>query len=417
MNALRWWVAIFFAVFGFLAVDSWISLKWIALTLFLYLLPIACQFFSSRLVHAYGLWIGIFLVLQSFLTPLVFDRDYRSLPRNLEKYIDVQGDTIIGINGLQKITTDEMGFRVTKAVDYSTKSNARYRVFAIGASTTEQGLLDDRRTWTHHLQDRLDRSQRFGQTEVINTGASGLRARHHLATFKRVVDWEPDLVIFMMGINDWNRHIVDTHGKANVDRLGWRAIAFSETLLGRATIGLAVSLKNLPNRSQPELELGDYYSSQNDSLSRPVVKTFFPDRVSDGYRTAVSEIIELCKLRGVPCMFVTQPSAYHESVSDELKRRFWMTPPNTEYTVDLESLGHTASVYNDFLLDSAKDAGIAHCDLAGKMEASTATLYDDCHFNEGGAVRVAEILETCVLAQMTAPDGREVSGTGDRRQR
>ena len=37
---------------------------------------------------------------------------------------------------------------------------------------------------------------------------AGLRAEHHYYTFKRIQKYKPDFVIFLLGINDWNRHIV-----------------------------------------------------------------------------------------------------------------------------------------------------------------------------------------------------------------
>ena len=64
---------------------------------------------------------------------------------------------IPGISGLQTITTDHMGFRVTKSIDYAHKKG--WRLFAIGASTTEEIYLDDHKTWTHLLQEKLEQAR------------------------------------------------------------------------------------------------------------------------------------------------------------------------------------------------------------------------------------------------------------------
>jgi hypothetical protein len=96
-----------------------------------------------------------------------------------------------GIEGVQRVTTDEKGFRVIPPVDYAAKRGLR--VFAIGGSTTEEIGLDDRATWTHLLQENLE--ERLGRdVEVINTGVAGIRARHHLATLREVLRYRPDLV-------------------------------------------------------------------------------------------------------------------------------------------------------------------------------------------------------------------------------
>lgn len=93
------------------------------------------------------------------------------------------------------------------------------RVVAIGASTTEQIHLDDKSTWTHLLQEQLESRLPSVNVEVINTGVSGLRAEHHLETLEQVLDFEPDLVIFLIGINDWIRHVYTEFGfPANTPR-------------------------------------------------------------------------------------------------------------------------------------------------------------------------------------------------------
>ena len=39
---------------------------------------------------------------------------------------------------------------------------------------------------------------------------AGLRAEHHYFMLKRINEYKPDLVILLMGINDWNYHIVNS---------------------------------------------------------------------------------------------------------------------------------------------------------------------------------------------------------------
>ena len=89
----------------------------------------------------------------------------------LDVTVNVIGNAIPGIHGLQHITTDAKGFRVTPPIDYGTKRGLR--IFAIGGSTTEQIYLDDKATWTYLLQTKLARA--LGRpVEVIN--AWGVRS-------------------------------------------------------------------------------------------------------------------------------------------------------------------------------------------------------------------------------------------------
>lgn len=401
MKHTRWWFALALFGFGLFAVGNWTSPKWVAVTLIVYSVPLLTQLLRSRSARSYGLWFGVFLVLQTLITPLVVNSDYVTLAPHLYEQIDVRGDAIPGIGGLQTITTDELGFRTTTDVDYEAKQPGTLRIFAIGGSTTEQILLDDRRTWTHLLQERLSATGNWENVEVINTGVSGTRARQHLATLQRVAQLQPDLVLFLMGINDWNRHIWDELGAAQrVDPGAARNdLQFNQTLLGRAIMALNAAFSEPPPKFvRPEY--GEYYSEQNNSLQRNDVKSYRPESVSGDYRDVVDEIASRCVQEAYACMFVSQPNAYSPSVSAEVRRYFWMTPPNTEYTLDLDSLVHIASLYNGFLMDTAMRNGLARCDLAPLLEPTLEVFYDDCHFNVSGAERVAAELASCVTRSL-----------------
>jgi lysophospholipase L1-like esterase len=389
--------ALLVLIFGVFAVGNWTSVKWVTLTLIAYSCPFALQFFPNRQVQVYGLWFGIFLVLQTLITPLVIDRNYKTLPPNMVQKIDVIGDAMPGINGLQSITTDGLGFRVTKPVDYESKPAGTFRIFAIGGSTTEQIVIDDERTWAHLLQQRLEGLDESKSVEVINTGISGARAIQHLSTLRRIIEFEPDLVVFLMGINDWNRHIWNVHGAPESRNPGVPStpIQFSQSLLGLILKGVLTE-KAAYNPEEVVPDYGEYYSSQNDSLTRPVVKSFLPADVSDDYSEAVEAIGATCSESAVDCMFVTQPTAYSASDTSPLLRYLWMTPPNTDYTLTLDSLRHVAKTYDAYLINYASENGFPFCDLTRNFVPSIDHLYDDCHFNTAGSKHVADILAPCV---------------------
>lgn len=118
---------------------------------------------------------------------------------------------------------------MTPRIDY--KSTAGIRIIAIGGSTTADMLLDDRRTWAYLLQEKL-KIELGRRVEVINTGVSGVRSAHHLATFSRILQYDPDFVLFLVGVNDWNRDITK-----QFDSLPWLhdgifGIVFEDTILG-----------------------------------------------------------------------------------------------------------------------------------------------------------------------------------------
>lgn len=400
VNQFRWGLALTFVVCGIAFVGNWTSAKWIVLTISLFGLPLILQFLGKGIVAVYGLWFGAFLTLQTLLSPLLIDDSFKTLQPELMRQIDVVPGALPGIEGIQKITTDSMGFRVTKPIDYETKPPDTYRVFAIGGSTTEQILLDDKRTWTHLLQEQLNGQIKFANVEVINTGVAGLRAEHHLSTFRHIVEFEPDLAIFLVGVNDWNWHVHEEFGRPSRKAA---LFEFGDSLLGRTLKTVYYGAPrdgNVPARLSNEKFTGEYYSSQNDSLRRPDVRSFQPQSPHPDYLDTMDEISLACSETKVACMFVTQPSGYHDNTAVELKRNFWMTPPNSDYTLDFESLIGLAKLYNEYLLRYATQHGHLSCDAAASVAPTIDSFFDDCHFNENGARVVSSILHRCITSSM-----------------
>ena len=80
-----------------------------------------------------------------------------------------------------------------------------------------------------------------------------------------------------------------------------------------------------------------------------------------------------------------------------------MTPPNVDYTLDLQSLIEVASTYNAALMKIALDNEINFCDLAKEVPPSEKYFYDDVHFNENGSERVAIVLSECINLALINP--------------
>ena len=137
--------------------------------------------------------------------------------------------------------------------------------------------------------------------------------------------------------------------------------------------------------------------SEQLSLHRSVTHTFRPTEVAADYAATLREISHLCKENHLTCLFMTQPHAYSEATPADLRSRFWMTPPDATYTLDLESMIHIASLYNEFLRSFAAREGHPLCDLAAGMEPLPRYFTDDMHFTDDGARRIAELVLPCAL--------------------
>tara|TARA_B100000686_G_C16766688_1_gene962304 strand:- start:899 stop:2191 length:1293 start_codon:yes stop_codon:yes gene_type:complete len=354
----------------------------------------------------YNLCFIIFLNL--LLTPLfhliTFDVPTRQPHYKVTK--EYNSEFLKGIFfGKHFISADEKGFRTNKKVNYNIKNNDTLRIITIGASTTEDAALDDSKTWSSLLEKNLNDSTKK-KIEVINTGMSGLRTEHHYITLKRITKYKPDIVVFMTGINDWNHHIVNSHKKYLFPNYEIK-YSFEKSILFktfgninkqiyRKLIKKKETKKNL-NLVHAKLDIEAYLLPQIDSLNiRDNVKKFKPKDVSQDYKYWTNLIIDQCKKNDPICIFLDQPTAYKPNISDELKKRLWMTPPNQNYTLSFENLIFTTSFYNNWLKEKIISNKLNFCLLSDKIDPTTDYLYDDCHFSENGSQKVSKILANCI---------------------
>ena len=336
----------------------------------------------------------ILLLCANFFTPIFLTiSDYRTLPPNFIKSLIVRGDVMPNFEGINTISTDEMGFRSLSDIDYY--NNSSFRIFAIGGSTTEEIYVDDNETWTSLLQVSLNKSENK-KFEVINTGVSGLRARHHLGTMLRTENYYPDAYIFLMGVNDWNSHIKNYMGNDEsvlinlYKTLIWKGLSFAKMLVN------SLLFDKLGEEYGVSEEYGIYFSQQNNSLEKKDVREFLPENIDPDYESYVRRIATQCNDNSYLCFFLSQPTAYSTQLTDDLKERLWMTPPNVEYTLDLKSLISISQLYNQKLLEIATENNIHFCDLANEITPTIEYFFDDVHFNENGSKAVAELLHGCL---------------------
>jgi len=362
-----------------------------------------------EMLRLLGVTLVLLFIANQALSPWLMgrlqDKEYVTLGPNIDRRIRLVGEVMPGIEGIQHVTTDAKGFRTTLPIDYQRKPAGTLRVFAIGASTTEQIYLDDRKTWTHLLQEGLAAALHT-RVEVVNTGVSGLRSPHHLATLHHIAPYQPDLVLILMGANDWNHQILEAmdagrHGPAH----WWRAMNYPDTALVFLSRQIRAAIRRAKSTpaSEPAKRIveefdGSYYSKQNDSLSRPQQKFPGEIRASPDYADATRQLVAACGKLKLRCLFLTQPTAYDPGIEPALKRRLWMTPPGVNFTLSLAEMAQFADAYNRNLLATVRALAGEICDLAPALAPTTRYFYDDCHYNESGARVVAKAIEACVVA-------------------
>ncbi len=119
-------------------------------------------------------------------------------------YVDTRG-----------IRHNEQGFREDEAVSRS-KPPGTYRIFLMGASTaygtgslwthlqSEFEALDNSETISAYLEEHLAASMLDRKIEVINAAIPSVWTHHHLIYLNQeILSYEPDMVIFLDGFNDF----------------------------------------------------------------------------------------------------------------------------------------------------------------------------------------------------------------------
>jgi len=362
---------------------------------------------ASKLVKIYAIWFGVFLILQSILFALPNNPDFKTLKPNLYKKVKIDAGAVHGIEGIQTIITDSKGFRTTKDIDYSYKAKNKYRIFTLGGSTTEQIAIDQNHISSALLQEHLDQKFPDRDFEVINTGLSGIRSINHLATLKKIVNYHPDMVIFLMGINDWNNHIMTNFNDTNKPLSNYQKFISAITAITNklafdiawnafyAPIRDMVKFKILKINHEKELEIQDILKNKG-SLFITDKREFKPDDVLISYKTTLDQINKICDENKIKCIFLTQANGYKKLSSKNYKKNFWMTPPGQQYTLNFNSLIHISKLYNDYMRNFAKKNNKILCDIDAGIPPSLNYMYDDCHFNTNGAKKVSELLFQCI---------------------
>jgi lysophospholipase L1-like esterase len=146
-------------------------------------------------------------------------------------------------------------------------------------------------------------------------------------------------------------------------------------------------------------------------LERQVSHRWVPDAVAPSYQADLESMGELCARRSLRCLWISQPHAYGPPAPPpELVQRLWMNPPYEPYGIELDAMAQVARRYNDHLAGFARRRGQAFCDLATGIKPELENFYDDMHFTDVGAARVAELVAACVRPLLAQPSSRPPRG-------
>jgi lysophospholipase L1-like esterase len=283
-------------------------------------------------------------------------------------------------------TKNSLGFRgPEKPADWE----AATTVVAVGGSTTECFYLSDGNDWPAQLLARMQ--PEMPSLWINNAGLDGHSTfGHQVLLDDYVVKLKPDVVLFMVGVNDIGVETMRSYDADMLNKTGFKnwLVNHSAILSTISSIRRAAAAKNmgLSHQFVPLSELKPLEISA-DSIQRAVA-------AQAGGRAAFSQrvqsLLRTCTENGIRPVLITQALLW----GDTLDPVTGLSLANVELHEGGNGSMRWAVLesYNDILRQLAREQGVPLIDLAQKMPKSTAYFYDAYHFTNAGGHKVAELL-------------------------
>jgi lysophospholipase L1-like esterase len=294
-----------------------------------------------------------------------------------------------------------------------------YRILAVGGSTTESAQLDESEAWTTLLESSLD-SMTDGPVWVGNAGRSGLTSREHALHLKYLLPQYPriDAVMALVGANDmlsalrrgWEyelpRPVTDSLEERNVIPRAF-AVYPAGAVRGvswyrRSALWHTARRARLGWNARRSFDLADAQGLMRARLKRartlPWVDSLPPlEGPLAEYRRNLQTMADLASANRVRLVLVTSPSLWRERMPDAEAVDLWMGWLGPDWQgasgyFTTGALARAMAAFNQALLGVCRDREIECVDAASKMPRDTAMFYDDVHFTEAGARRLAGVL-------------------------
>jgi len=313
------------------------------------------------------------------------------LPLNA-RYIISAGNAGAKLDPEVRHTKNSLGFRGDEPI---AEGNPALRIITVGGSTTECFYISDGKTWPElllaHSRDILG-----ARVWLNNAGLDGHSTRGHtLLVKKHLGNLRPDVVLFLVGINDLDIEAHAVYDQA-IDR---------DAPLARQ-VSLKARLRQLALRSElvdTLVNLRRAWSARHQGLHHRVLDfSNLPCAQSPGqaaspapdlleaYAVRLRGLLALCDQLNITPVLLTQPALYGDTVDQDTGLDLARVQTGTGET------GHQAwarlNAYNDVTRRVAHDAGVQLVDLAAAMPKRSALFYDFIHFSNAGNEAVASIV-------------------------
>lgn len=366
--------------------------------------------------------VGISLLIAELILQRLSPSKYFVLAPGLKQEFHPVTDIMPGVTGPSVFSVTAMG---TRGSDWS--ADHRFRILAVGGSTTECLYLDDSEAWPYLLEKRINQKTGTESVWVGNVGRSGHNTRNHVLQVEKLLAQYPDIdmLMLMIGINDFALRLLHDDEFVSLSeetekyrqKLFYRSFALIPPMEPALPFFQRLALWQQIRKFkkvviEPETEgnvqdiTGEIYKQwRSYRQAAPAFREELPDLSSalKEYERNIDSMIEMARKQGVEVMLLTQPSLYKADLDEELAGLLWfggvgnfMGAAGSEY-YSIGALARGLDAYNEVLLSACAQPGVSCVDLAARLTKDTTVFYDDVHLNERGAEKVAALVATTIL--------------------
>lgn len=285
----------------------------------------------------------------------------------------------------------------------------RFRVLAVGGSTTECLYIDQQKSWPYLLQKKLS-SVYQQDVWVGNIGRSGLSTTGNLIELKYLLPQyqKIDLIIALVGFNDLQSSLLNTFipnsGKSDEEKIEMvfvvrppktKANCYENSALWNM-LKKSIDYCFKRNKDIVEDSVGSWYIGARNARKRALeIVNSLPDLSINLkiFENNINEMIDLAQKKSIRIIFLTQPYLWNKNLTDTQKGLLWFgfTEDKKKY-YSIQALASGLKEFNFRLIEVCKRRNIEYIDLENFIPSDTGAFYDDVHFNESGCLKVADII-------------------------
>jgi len=271
-------------------------------------------------------------------------------------------------------------------------------IITVGGSTTECSFITDGKTWPDLLRDRLRKN--FSHVWLNNAGFDGHSTFGHIVLMEDyIIKIKPKVALFLIGTNDFGIDDTTEYDNINIGRISFTSfkmmikslsahseflslgLNFYRLILARMG-GLGTADVPINFNTSGRITLTEAYSEK--------IKRIHKDKYLRGYESRLIKLVHISKQNGIKPVLITQPMLWGDVVDSLTNINLATIKLDTDMNGKLA--WELLELYNDITRRVGREEGILVIDLAKKMPKNLLYFYDDVHYTNQGARKVAEII-------------------------